>query len=205
MRKYREVLLPFAGKSIWQDSSGQGVSIAAELLYREVIVTGGHGELRALELGCGCGIVSIMCALSRPLWKISAIEIQAHLAALAWQNAAACKVDMEVHCGDMKELSGEYDLVFSNPPWRKVNSGQMSPDSGRNICRFELEIDMKELLDTLRRLLSPGGQAVILYPLKRREELQNLVQNTPLDIIKHSIHHGNKAFFLATIKHREYI
>ncbi|MCK9556446.1 MAG: methyltransferase [Candidatus Cloacimonetes bacterium] len=205
MATYQEVLLPFAGKKIKQDSSGQGVSIAAELLYREVIATGGHGALRAVELGCGCGIVSIMCALSRPLWKISAIEIQTHLAALAWQNAAACGVELELHCGNMKELTGQYDLVFTNPPWRKLNSGHLSPNSERNICRFELEINMEELLASIQRLMAPQGKAILIYPAQRWEDLQQLIGNTLLDIIKHTIHYGNKAFLLAIIKHRDVI
>lgn len=203
MAKYRELLLPVLGKKIMQDASSQGVSLASELLYKEVIAQFDNIPLKALELGGGCGIVSIMCALLRPAWDITLLEIQSHLTELARENAQACSVKLNVLCEDLLEHNGQYDLIYANPPWRKLNSGQMSPYHERNISRFELQCTMQDILQAIERNLKQAGIAVLIYPQERIKDLSTEIDKTLLDIIKHRIHDGNKAFSLACIKHRE--
>lgn len=205
MAEYQEVSLPDGRHTIWQDATSQGVSRAAELLHNAVLAEADAGCLHAIELGCGCGIVSIICALARPAWQIHALEIQAHLAELARQNAERCGLSLDIRCADLRQAQGQYDLVFSNPPWRKMNSGLMSPLQTRNISRFEISCTMPDLLQTIKRILKPTGKAVVIYPLERWPELHKVADNTLLDIIKHQIQGVNKAYFWATLIHRDII
>jgi tRNA1(Val) A37 N6-methylase TrmN6 len=205
LEEFKEVLLPYKGKKILQDAASQGVSRAAELLHKAVIAEYGDTPLKALELGCGCGIVSIMCALARPAWQISAVEIQAHLADLAQQNAIRCELELDIQCADFREVTGKYDLLYANPPWRKLNSGLMSPSEARNISRFELSCTMDDVLRAIHRLLRQSGKAVLIYPAERWQELQKTADKTLLDIKKHQFHGGNKAYILAIIAHRDNI
>lgn len=198
-------MLPYGGKSILQDAASQGVSLAAELLHQAVTEDCADQALHALELGCGCGIVSIMCALLRPSWMISAVEIQASLAALARRNATRCGLKLDIRQADLRETQGEFDLVYANPPWRRLNSGIMSPSEARNISRFEVQCTMEDILQTIHRVMKPRAKAFLIYPLERLEELQQKAHNTLLDIIKHRIHGGNKACFVATLTHRDII
>jgi len=86
-----------------------------------------------LDLGAGCGVVSvIIAALWRPR-EIVAIEIQPELAALAERNAALNQLDsIRVINGDLRtRRSGgltpaSFDVVVANPPYRRLRSGRQS-------------------------------------------------------------------------------
>ena len=80
---------------------------------------------RVLELGAGCGVVSIMmAALYRPR-EVVAIEIQPPLAAMIARNAAINGIEsVNAVCADLrqKKIAGvepaSFDLVVANPPYR---------------------------------------------------------------------------------------
>ncbi|AWA31393.1 methyltransferase [Flavobacterium magnum] len=74
-------------------------------------------DLRFLELGCGCGIISILAAKKGA--RVTATDInEIALTALA-QNAAENSVDVEAVFSDLFEnLSGrEFDCIIINPPY----------------------------------------------------------------------------------------
>ncbi len=144
-------------------------------------------ELRALDLGSGCGIVAIMLALQRPLWKIEGLEIQADQVSLARENAEICGLNINFHNGDMRSFVGQnpFDLIVSNPPWLIPGSGKPSPNPTRNFSRFELLGGMEEVLTCVKRNLAPRGDALLLYPQTRVAQLDSLSQKTMLDIISH--------------------
>ncbi|MDD2543935.1 MAG: methyltransferase [Candidatus Cloacimonetes bacterium] len=195
----REVALPFAGKTIRQNTLAQAVSQASAMLVEAAIQSFPNLTLQVLDMGCGCGIVSIMCALSRSEWKITGIDIQPELVALARENAAACELDIDFHCADLREYEGVYDLIVTNPPWQKQGSGLLSPHPQRNLSRVELSCAMPELLQAIRRCLAPQGQAIVIYPQHRLEDLEEASNETSLDIIECHTQSGNKAYFCAKL------
>ncbi|MCD8480329.1 MAG: methyltransferase [Candidatus Cloacimonetes bacterium] len=111
--------LPFEGKQIMQDRDAQGVSVASAALVDYALQSFEDAPLCVLDLGCGCGIVSIMCALSRPQWQVQGIDIQKELIELAIANAASCELDISFCHQDLREHSGKYDLILANPPLAK--------------------------------------------------------------------------------------
>ncbi|MBR6709266.1 MAG: methyltransferase, partial [Clostridia bacterium] len=78
---------------------------------------------RAIELGCGTGIVSLLCAARGQYAHLDAVEVQPAFAELAERNAALNGlVDrVSVRCADLRDLravdfGGEVDAVLANPP-----------------------------------------------------------------------------------------
>lgn len=161
------------------------MSTAAAALQTAVLELGSEGPLRVLELGSGCGIVSLMLALQRPIWQIDALEIQPKLHELALQNALLCKVEPHFILGDLRTFRAAeaYDLVVSNPPWQKQGSGIPSQYPARNISRSEILCTLQDLLDCLKRNLADAGEAVLIYPVQREQELRTSAAKSLLDII----------------------
>lgn len=142
--------------------------------------------LRVLDLGCGSGILAVMMGLQRPRWKISALEVQTHLIDLARRNAESNRLDIDFIHADLRhyhEPEG-FDLIVSNPPWLKEGSGICSQDVSREISRRELNCNMADVLSCLARNLRSDGQALVLYPVQRQNELEQLAGNYLLDIIQ---------------------
>lgn len=73
-----------------------------------------------LEIGCGSGILSIIIALKTGQ-KITTCDISEKALNLAKENAKAHKVEhlIEFVLSDFRNLKGEFDLIFSNPPYIK--------------------------------------------------------------------------------------
>ncbi|MCB5252854.1 MAG: methyltransferase [Candidatus Cloacimonadaceae bacterium] len=201
MEQYPQLSLPFPDKVIRQDPSALGASLASQLLYDTIIDEFDSLPLRMLELGCGSGIVSIMCALSRPLWQITAIDIQPHLISLAKANARDCQVDIAWQTQDLKQHRGEYDLIVSNPPWQKLGSGILSPSESRNLSRFEIACSMGDITESIQLCLAPSGSALLIYPQSRNQNLIHSLDNTLLDIKKQYKDHGTNSYVISLIRH----
>lgn len=179
------------------------VSGASQLLYDHA-VKDEREEIEVLEAGCGAGIVSIMTALARPSWRITGIDIQPDLIDLARKNAELSQVEPRFITSDIRSHDGSYDLILSNPPWRKMGSGLMSPNRSRNLSRFEILCEMDDVIELILRTLKEDGKAILIYPKERMAELLHKANNVGLDTITELFQTGNKAFFIATIRMGKY-
>ncbi|MBW2318289.1 MAG: tRNA1(Val) (adenine(37)-N6)-methyltransferase [Deltaproteobacteria bacterium] len=136
-----------------------------------------HGEC-AVDLGTGCGIIPIIVARRFPSAILYGIEIQEDLAKLALSNVALNHMEDRVFIvhGDMKDFTsyfkvGMADVVFSNPPYRKVYSGRISPDAERAIARHEIHANLFDVIYAAQKLLKPLGRLVVIYPAQRSVDL----------------------------------
>lgn len=145
-----------------------------------------------------------MLALKRPLWRIDAIEIQPALHELALENARLCGVSVHFMLFDLRDYDAaeKYDLIVSNPPWQKHGTGKQSKYAGRNISRHEVFCTMGDVLDCVQRNLSPAGEAILIYPEKREDDLRQKVENTLLDIISDSFAAGLKDQKIFSMRHK---
>lgn len=177
--------LPFHGISILQDAASQAVSFAADALQKQALALFDEHPRRVLELGSGCGIVSLMLALQRPLWDITGIEIQPHLHELSLQNTMRCNISTEFLLADLKLYAdaASFDLIIANPPWMKAGSGMPSPDAARNISRVEIQCTVSDVCSCISRNLGAVGQALIIYPAHRDQDVREVADKSLLDII----------------------
>src|SRR5258705_7922125 len=124
-----------------QPKRGYRFSVEAILLGR--FVRARRSE-RVLELGAGCGVISIMLAsIYRPR-EVVAIEIQPDFAEMIGRNAALNDLgSVRAICADLrhKKIVGvepaSFDLVVANPPYRAIMAGRENPNRGRRAARGE--------------------------------------------------------------------
>ncbi|HPA15223.1 MAG TPA: tRNA1(Val) (adenine(37)-N6)-methyltransferase [Desulfobacterales bacterium] len=133
---------------------------------------------RILELGTGCGIISLLLAYRNPDISVYAIEIQEMLAEIASLNVEENQMAdrISVICKDMKELkqnmlSGAVDWVISNPPYRRVQAGRINPDDQRAVARHEIMITLSDVLETARSMLRNGGRFAMIFPAERTADI----------------------------------
>ena len=166
----------FNGKiKVVQNQAGYRFSIDAVLLAYQAAPRSGD---KIVDLGAGCGIISLIIAFRRPDVRIYAVELQPQLAELAAanvnQNRLADRID--VLCADMKLLNrkmtaGPLDLIVCNPPYRRPGSGRLNPDSQRAIARHEIKANLGDVLQTARRMLRTAGRLVTIYPAERTTDI----------------------------------
>ena len=133
---------------------------------------------RVLELGAGCGVISVMIAA---LWlprEVVAVEIQPDLAAIAERNAALNQLDsIRVISADLRARRIEglapasFDVVVANPPYRALGSGRRSPNPGRRVAREERAATLADFVAAAKRFAANGAKVAFVFDASRSAEL----------------------------------
>ncbi len=180
-----------------QDPSGYRFSIDSVLLAYHA---GPHPGDRVLDLGTGCGIIPLILAYREPNLKIFGVEVQKELADIAGLNVEENHMDdiITILCKDMKELkndtiSGPADLIVSNPPYRKAESGRINPDMQRAVARHEIKVSLDDITKTARRVLRTAGRFITIYSAERVTDLLTHLRSAGIEPkFLRTIHSGAK-------------
>lgn len=134
---------------------------------------------RAADLGSGTGIASLLCAAREKFAKIYSIEIQRDFCELIGRNAALNGLDGVIVpiCADVRDVRselthGELDVVFSNPPYMKADSGKRNEHDEKYIARHEVFGGIDDFCAAAARLLKFGG---LFYCVYRPDRLSDLM------------------------------
>lgn len=131
-----------------------------------------------LDLGTGCGIISILLAFRNPDITITAVEVQPTLAHLAQKNVHDNGLQERITIleEDMRKLvlpeaSTGYNAIICNPPYRRKLSGRINPNSEKALARHEISVNLAQLMGVARKMLITGGRFVTIYPAERLIDL----------------------------------
>lgn len=161
--------------SIYQYKDGFCYGTDAVLLSAFVNVK--KGDV-CVELGTGSGIISILLAYHKKPAKIYAFEIQPEYAELAEKNADMCGFVENIHviCDNLKNYSSHgiegVDVVFSNPPYMKCDSGKLNENEKKLISRHEVHCDINDVCRAASAMLKNGGD---FYAVFRPDRLSDLI------------------------------
>ena len=80
-----------------------------------------------LEIGAGQGIISLLLSELDIISQIFAVEIQKDIFEILKKNVDINSLDEKIIPvnENIKNIKSEYDLIFSNPPYKKINSGKI--------------------------------------------------------------------------------
>ncbi len=138
----------------------------------------GQRTARAAELGTGTGIISLLCAAKDRFAHISAFEIQKDFYELTARNIILNELDDRVcvYNTDIREVTahkygGEFDVVFSNPPYMLADSGKRNTSEYKYIARHEVCGNINDFCAAAYRLLKHGGK---FYCVWRPDRLVSL-------------------------------
>lgn len=142
---------------------------------------------RILDIGCGCGIIPVILGYCFPQSRITGVEIQTELAEIALKNTINNKLEQTVSIinADIKNINtestnGPFDLILSNPPYKKHNTGRLNPDLQKAIARHEIAMNIQSLAAKAETLLRHKGRFMIIFPSERLTDIQQAVQTTSI-------------------------
>ena len=153
----------------------------------------------AVELGCGTGIISLLAVARERFAFIHAIEIQPEFAELTERNISmnALSDRISAKCRDVRDLSardtdGEVDVVFSNPPYMRTDSGKRNEADMKYIARHEVCGDIGDFCAAARRLLKHGGKFYCVWRPDRLTELLAALKENRLEPKTMTFVHADK-------------
>lgn len=136
---------------------------------------GGTPRDRAIDLGCGSGIVPVLLAGKKGVPTVG-VELQGELAALARRNAELNALPVEILNTRVQDLrdkypAGAFTIVTANPPYRKAGSGAASESEAVRMARHEVTLSLADVLDAAAYLLPTGGRFFIVHITERLDEV----------------------------------
>ena len=181
---------------LFQPRHGYRYSLDALLLARFCALVKPGG--RIADLGAGCGIISLVLARVNPEASVVAIEKNHGMAELIDRNinhnGLAHRVSLQ--SADVIDLRGKhpdstFDLVVSNPPYRKPQSGRISPLAGRDAARHETSAGLADFLDAAKYLVKPSGRICFIQLPSRLAEFMALAVQMKLSVLRLRMIHNN--------------
>jgi tRNA1(Val) A37 N6-methylase TrmN6 len=163
---------------IFQRKNGFRFSVDAPLLADFLPF---HPSEEAVEIGTGCGIISMLALYKKKFAKIYGLELQDTLSGPAQINAEqnGFSHQFEVIPGDFNDTYKNKELrgighIFSNPPYFKLNRGRLSPNPEIRAAKFETRLTLQQLVEKSRTILNDKGSLYLVLPYDRYDELTAL-------------------------------
>ncbi len=141
-----------------------------------------------LDLGCGCGVVSLIIAHRMPHVALYGIELQTELFELAVRNVALNGFEerITIRRGDLKEPENSFpascaDWVVCNPPYGRSSSGRYNSADEKALARHEIAASLPDIVKATRYFLKPHGRAAFIYPARRAAALISTMRQMRLE------------------------
>ena len=138
-----------------------------------------------LEIGAGQGIISLLLSELDIISKIFAVEIQKEVFSTLKKNIEINDLNEKIIPinKNIKSINGEYDFIFSNPPYKKINSGKMPKNKTEQICKYEVLLTLEEIILEIRRLLKNYGEFFLVVPNSRLNDVFRYIYENRLNIL----------------------
>lgn len=144
---------------------------------------------RAVDLGSGTGILPLLLLAREKVGEVTALEIQESFVDLIGRNAAINGLSDRIHPlhGDVRTLScrdlggKEVDLVVSNPPYMRCDSGKPNEHEEKYIARHEVFGGIGDFCAAAGRILRWGGRFVTVWRPDRLTELLAALHDAALE------------------------
>lgn len=138
-----------------------------------------------LEIGAGQGIISLLLSELDIISKIFAVEIQEEVFAALKKNIEINDLNGKIIPinKNIKNVNGEYDFIFSNPPYKKTGSGKMPENEMERISKYEILLTLEELILEIRRLLKNYGEFFVVVPNSRLNDVFRCIYENRLNVL----------------------
>ena len=180
---------------VFQEKNGYRFSLDAVLLPHFVPCA---KDSVIVDLGTGAGVIPMILAGLNPGVTIFGVEIQDSLADLAELNIRENGLEERISVirHDLKKspipgLPKKIDWVVSNPPYRRLGSGRINPESQKAAARHEILANLQDTVGAAARILGKGGRLSVIYPATRTAELIHCLKENSLEPKRLQAVHSN--------------
>ena len=152
---------------------------------------------RAIEFGGGSGIISLLCAQRQKLKEILCVEVQKEFADIISRNISLNGLQDKITavCADIRDVAnygdGEYDVIFTNPPYMISNGGYMNTHDEKTIARHEIFGGIGDFCQAATKKLKYGGLFYCVYRPDRMVELISELRKNGIEPKKITFVHAN--------------
>ena len=125
---------------------------------------------KVIDLGTGTGIIPILLYGKTKNTKFVGVEIQPEVAEMAKRSVKLNLLEnnIEILNTNILELSkiynrGSFDVVTTNPPYKKINTGVINENNKKLISRHEITASLEDFIRTASFLLKDLGEFYMVH------------------------------------------
>jgi len=133
--------------------------------------------MNAVDLGTGTGVIAFLLA-SRGAGHVTGLEFSQSMAQMATRSVILNKLQdkVEIIQGDLCNIkgllpAGYYDLVVSNPPYRPVGGGLISPNDKVAMAKHEVTATLQDVVNAAKHLVKTRGRFAMVHLPERMSEI----------------------------------
>ena len=136
---------------------------------------------KVLDLGTGTGIISILLCGKTKLEKIIGVEVQKEVADMAKRSSKLNNLEnkFEIINENIINLDkiyerNSFDVIVTNPPYKKENTGIVNEEEKKLISRHEVLAKLEDYIKVSNKLLKDKGE---FYMVHRPERLVDIISH----------------------------
>ncbi|OHU89137.1 MULTISPECIES: tRNA1(Val) (adenine(37)-N6)-methyltransferase [Pseudoalteromonas] len=141
-----------------------------------------------LDIGCGTGLLSLMCKQRQPDLHVDAVEIDSGAVKDARVNIKRSPwSEITVYQGDIQsfECQCQFDVVICNPPY--FNNSLKGPSKARNTARHTDSLTFEALINVFLRVSHRESRLAVILPCKEAQQLQSIASANGLSLLRHCL------------------
>ena len=132
-----------------------------------------------IDLGTGTGIIGFLLLAKYDIKNVLGVEVQSEVAEMATRSIALNNLQDKykiINC-NIKDIllnieRESFDVVVTNPPYKKINTGGKNENKNKLISRHEVLGDIFDFIETTKKILKDRGT---LYMVHRPERLTDII------------------------------
>lgn len=173
--------------SLYQSREGYRFSVDALLLASFVTLPRASA---IADLGAGSGIIGLLLAKKYPRSRVTLVELQESLFRLAGRNVELNGLADRVRVlrSDIRHLTSggsfsgsRFDLVVSNPPFRRPRTGLLSISDERALARHEIALPVSDLVRAASLILRHHGRFCLIHLPERLFDVTGCMRQHALE------------------------
>lgn len=143
---------------------------------------------KVLDIGTGTGIISILLSEKTVAKEIVGIEIQEDVANMAKRSVELNNLENKIKIINDNILNIEnyfpneyFDVVVTNPPYQKNNSGLKSETEKQLISRHEVKCSLEDIIKKSFKMLRDYGDFYMIHRPERLVDILYLMRKNKLE------------------------
>ena len=178
--------LEFKDLKIIQNSNGFCFGIDSILLsdYAKNIKKGA----KVIDLGTGTGIIATLFCGKTEAKKIVGVEVQEEVYDMAKRSIKLNNLQdkFEIINENIKDLKNIYeansfDVVVTNPPYKKVNTGLKNEKEKKIISRHEIKANLEDFIKITKYLLKDKGEFYMVHRPDRLVDIMSIMRKYKIE------------------------
>ena len=178
--------LEYKGLKIIQDRNGFCFGIDSVLLSD--FAKNMKKKSVVMDIGTGTGIIGLLLCKKTNLKKIYGIEIQKEVAEMAERSIKLNNLEdrfsiLNVNINDVTKyfVNNQIDVVVTNPPYKKNNTGLKNTSESKLISRHEVKCTLEDIIKKSYIILKDLGQFYMVHRAERLVDIMFLLRNNKLE------------------------